>query len=239
MILLFMLQYIMIAMIQVNNGFVNLINSGKETFIKSKLDDLKEQIINGPVEDETKAFTTKAELARRYEDLKVRYQENNLADMEKYSFEMVMIKRLSFDTLGYSVSTVFTSFIFLLIIIYYTIKFLIMYIRRMLTVGFLIAISPLITITYAIDKAGDGQAQAFSAWMKEFVTNVFIQSIHALMYLVFIFSAIFIANEAPLLAIIFFGLLSRAEKIARNIIFQKIGGGTLGSLSEIMPIKKS
>ena len=50
--------------------------------------------------------------------------------------------------------------------VFQTISFLIMYIKRMLTIGFLIIIAPLITITYAIDKMGDGKSQVLDAWLK-------------------------------------------------------------------------
>ena len=43
-----------------------------------------------------------------------------------------------------------------------TVIYLFMYIKRMLTVGFLIIIAPLITITYSIDKMGDGRSQALN-----------------------------------------------------------------------------
>ena len=55
-----------------------------------------------------------------------------------------------------------------------------MYIKRMLTVGFLIVIAPLITITYSIDKMGDGKSQALNAWLKEFIYNVLIQTFHCI-----------------------------------------------------------
>ena len=51
------------------------------------------------------------------------------------------------------------------ILVYYQIKFFLMYFKRFLSVGFLFVISPLVTITYPIDKAGDGKAQAYSAWL--------------------------------------------------------------------------
>lgn len=78
-----------------------------------------------------------------------------------------------------------------------------MYFKRFLSVGFLIIISPLITITYSIDKAGDGKAQAFGTWLREMVFNIFIQIIHAVIYIVFIFSAAEIAKQIPLLGILF------------------------------------
>lgn len=66
-----------------------------------------------------------------------------------------------------------------------TIAFVLMYIKRTLVLGFLIVISPLITITYSIDKMGDGKSQALNAWMKEFIFTVIIQPFHCIIYLVF------------------------------------------------------
>lgn len=66
-----------------------------------------------------------------------------------------------------------------------TLAFLIFYIKRMLTISFLIIISPLITITYSVDRMGDGKAQALNAWFKEFVFSIIIQPFHCIMYLAF------------------------------------------------------
>lgn len=77
------------------------------------------------------------------------------------------------------------STIIYVVLIGVTILFLLMYIKRMLTVAFLIIISPLITITYSIDKMGDGKSQALNTWLKEFVFNILIQPFHCIIYLVF------------------------------------------------------
>ena len=71
-----------------------------------------------------------------------------------------------------------------------TMAFLFMYVKRMLTVGFLIIISPLITITYSIDKVKDGRAQALDTWLKEFMFTVLIQPFHCIIYLAFISTTI-------------------------------------------------
>lgn len=113
---------------------------------------------------------------------------------------------------------------------YYQFKFFFMYLKRMLTVGFLIVIAPLITITYSIDKAGDNQAQAYNTWLKEFLANIFIQPLHALLFLVFMYSISGIMERAPLLAIIFLASLSRGEQLFKTIF--KIEGGTMGALSK-------
>lgn len=103
-----------------------------------------------------------------------------------------------------------------------TIIFLIMYIKRMLTIGFLIVISPLITITYSIDKMGDGKSQALNAWLKEFVFNVLIQPFHCVIYLIFGNTAINLLTEqqtlaSAVLAICMVLFIFKGEKIVRDI----------------------
>ena len=63
-----------------------------------------------------------------------------------------------------------------------TITVLLMYIKRMITVAFLMLIAPLVTITYSIDKMGDGKAQALNTWFKEFSYTILIQPFHCLAY---------------------------------------------------------
>ena len=103
------------------------------------------------------------------------------------------------------------------VLVYYQVKFFFLYLKRMFTVAFLIVISPLITITYSIDKAGDNQAQAYNTWIKEFLVNVFIQPLHALLFVIFMYSVYGIMEKAPLLAIVFLAALSRGEKIVRSL----------------------
>ena len=66
-----------------------------------------------------------------------------------------------------------------------TIIFLITYITRMIKVGFLIVCSPMVTITYSIDRMGDGKAQSLAAWFKEFLYTVLIQPFHCILYYTF------------------------------------------------------
>ena len=111
----------------------------------------------------------------------------------------------------------FSLMLVYMILAFYQIKFFFMYIKRMISVGFLMVISPLITITYSIDKAGDNQAQAFKTWVKEFMINVFVQPLHAVLFLIFMYSIYGIMERAPLLAIIFLAALSRGEQLFRTI----------------------
>ena len=112
---------------------------------------------------------------------------------------------------------VVTSVVIIYMLTWYQAKFFIYYLHRTLEVNFLIVVSPLVTITYSIDKAGDGKAQAFSTFIKEIIMKSVVQIIHAVVYVAFIATAGVIATVQPLLAILFFAALSRAEKIARKV----------------------
>ncbi len=91
-------------------------------------------------------------------------------------------------------------------------KFLLFYLKRLITVGFLILIAPAVTITYPIDKIGDGKAQAFTVWFSELAVNILIQPIHALIYLVFMYTAGEIAKQSILVAAVFLFSLTKVEK---------------------------
>ena len=103
------------------------------------------------------------------------------------------------------------------IMVGYQIYFLIKYFKRLLTMGFLVMIAPLITVTYAIDKVGDGKAQAYETWKKMFISNAFMQPVHAFVYMIFMYSASEIATKAPMIALVFFIGILKAEDIFNKL----------------------
>lgn len=105
-----------------------------------------------------------------------------------------------------------------LVFAYFRLKFIYIYFKRFFTIGFLIIVSPLITITYSLDRAKDGKSQILNTWFTEFIGNVAIQPVHAGIYTVFIITAGEIFRIAPFLSIILFAMLSRAEKIVKNTL---------------------
>lgn len=130
-----------------------------------------------------------------------------------------------------------TQTIIYFVLVFYQARFFIMYVKRFFTIGFLIVISPLITVTYAIDRAGDNRSQVFQSWGKELAVNLFIQPLHAFLYMVFMFVAEEIAVVAPIFAIIFLMALSRGEKIVKTV-FNLRGMSTIHSMSETLKLKK-
>ena len=102
-----------------------------------------------------------------------------------------------------------------------TISFLIFYIKRMLTVAFLIIISPIVTVTYSIDKMGDNKSQALDKWIKEFVYTILIQPFQCLIYLVFAITAWDLMTNltmgSAILGIVMILFIHQAEDIVRAI----------------------
>lgn len=120
-----------------------------------------------------------------------------------------------------------------------TFSYFIYYVKRMVTVGFLIMISPLICITYSLDKIGDGKAQALNNWLREIVYNILIQPFHCIIYIAF-FSAIgelVDSNElriAPyILAFVVFQFMRKAEDILKKIFqFDTSSVGSVASTGQ-------
>ena len=124
------------------------------------------------------------------------------------------IENLTGGNMGYNI---FTTVVIIYIFTWYQAKFFLYYLHRTIEVNFLVVVAPLVTITYSIDKIGDSKAQAFGNFIKEISVKSAIQLIHAVLYVVFIATAGAIAVSQPILALIFFAALSRAEKIAKKI----------------------
>lgn len=134
-------------------------------------------------------------------------------------------------SLGYTWTYGLATGILYSILVGVSFGFLVMYIKRMITIAFLTLIAPIITITYPIDKMGDGKSQALNNWLKEFMFNVLIQPFHCLLYLIFVSSALEMLNGTlggGIFAIITIIFVYQAEGIIRKI-FGFGGASTLGN----------
>ena len=133
------------------------------------------------------------------------------------SFEIITLDVLLGNITTSSGWTFVTYSIVYWFLIFIQTKFFLSYLRRVVVVGFLIMISPLISIIYPIDKVGDGKAQSFSVWMNELAINIFIQPIHAFIYLIFMYTAGEIAKMSTLVALVFLLGLTKVEKIILHL----------------------
>ena len=126
-------------------------------------------------------------------------------------------------TLGVGITSLVSTGVYCMIVIQ-TLFFFVAYVNRMLKVGFLIIISPLISLTYSIDKMGDGRAQALNNWLKEFVYTILIQPFHCIIYIALIKTAFELVTGAASVTITSLpNLLQTAE-------FNKLANGVLAIL---------
>ena len=105
------------------------------------------------------------------------------------------------------------------------------YFKRIFIMAILIAIFPIIMIFYCIDKITDGKAQTLSMWFKEILSNIFIQSVHAVIYVVLVETGLKIYmndNNNWLLLMAAMLMIIPAEKILKDVF--GLNGSTLGQL---------
>ena len=112
--------------------------------------------------------------------------------------------------------TVAYTIIYVALIIY-TVIFTVVYYKRFLYTAFFTMIAPLVALTYPLDKIGDGKAQAFNMWFKEYTMNVIIQPVHLILYTVFVSSASNLAADNPVYALVAIGFLIPAEKFIKKM----------------------
>ena len=199
--LVFVLHYIMVFTIEFNNTLVDTIGQARGAVNTAG---------TGPVVSRILGWFTDAQ-----------------GDMVEHEFNSA-INALGANSFSLSASAGFGSAIGYVMLIGVTLIFLIMYIKRMLTIGFLIIIAPLITVTYSIDKMGDGKSQALNTWLKEFIFNVLIQPFHCIIYLIYVSIAVNLLTKERTLAgavfaVIMIAFIFSAEKIIKNIFNFKSG----------------
>lgn len=117
-----------------------------------------------------------------------------------------------------------------ILLIYLLVRFLIVYIKRFLTIGILTFLAPIVAIGYAIDKIKDNKSQSLSNWLREYTINVIIQAVHCLLYYLFITLAFNVAGKSLrgiLLALLLVNFVLKAEKIFKTIFGMKSKSGSL------------
>ena len=193
--LIFVLHYIMVGILTANDMLVQVFETAKE---KQETD-----------------IDTELGIYVKIEDL------IDGREQEPDSLENKLLAK-SFDSDRLTQGLLATLLYFMLNVM--TLMYIIVYIKRMISISILAMIAPIITITYPIDKAGDGKAQALNKWFKEFSFNVLIQPFHCVIYLVFVQNIYYVIMQSggiqfgkAIIAIMLFGFMYKAEDIVKSI----------------------
>lgn len=129
-------------------------------------------------------------------------------------------------------SAAYWGYAFLYIILTFeTVIFLYKYMKRVLWLAFLTMIAPLIALMYPVDKVGDGKAQTFNMWFKEYLFNTLIQPLHILLYTIFITVSSQLITTNVIYGIVAYAFMLTAEKFFKKMFgFDKASTpGGLGS----------
>ena len=148
-------------------------------------------------------------------------------------------------TLTYSTEVwkgIVATFLYLALV-WYLIKFIFIYFKRLFITVILIILGPITAAKYAYDKIkGNKGDTSLMLWVKEFTFSVMMQTVHALVYTIFVSIAINMAitGDAGLariiIALVFFNFMVKAEKLVRQImqLSGSSGGADFGDVSTDM-----
>ena len=149
----------------------------------------------------------------------------------KFTESLIGVARLRVQSANPGTAAVFC--LIYLVLVVYTVMFTFTYLKRFLYMAFLTMIAPLVAITYPIDRMGDGQAQAFNMWFKEYTMNAIIQPLHLILYTALISTAQDLVVKNWIYAIVAIAFLIPAEKFVKKMFgFDKAETpGTLGGFA--------
>ena len=199
--LLFMLHYIMAFTLFVTESITNLISSSATENVELNNNPKGKNGKTGPIKfNEDYTYNGK--------DYKKGDELTTVQNLTAYARFYVQIR---------DVKKSFTFLIIYLALVVYTVMFAIIYLKRVLTIAFLTMIAPFVAMTYPIDKMNDGKAQAFNMWFKEYLMNALIQPFHLILYTVLIGSAVDLASNNLLYALVAMGFLVPAEKLLKKM----------------------
>ena len=132
---------------------------------------------------------------------------------------------LTVKTMAYEIkaSTGWAGTIMYIVLIYYAIRFLYYYLRRLLHIFILVILSPIVAITSAIEKInknGSSKGGIYGSWLKDYVLTVTQQAVHAIIYVIFIMTILKLVETSLLgiiLSFVFLNFMLKAEKIFSKI----------------------
>lgn len=113
--------------------------------------------------------------------------------------------------------TFFAYAILYMILVAETLAFAIKYLKRVIYLAFYTMIAPLIALMYPMDKVGDGKAQTFNMWFKEYLFNSLLQPLHLLLYTIFIVGGQQLAHNHCIYAIGFYMFMLVAEGFFKKL----------------------
>ena len=193
MIILFSIHFMMLFMIRINESLVNMVH---ETANKLNAEQMEELNLMTLSEEKGKANYSNQELeVKVYEEIRTRAYDIRL-------------------TIG------LPGMIMYMALVYFAVRYTIVYVKRYLTIMVLTLMGPGIGVSYAFQKVFHGKAASYGTWLKEYILNIIIQTVHAILYSVFVSQALILALDSVsgmIIALVFLNFTLKADKTFRKI----------------------
>lgn len=206
-IILVSIHYIMWFIIQINDTLVGVIKDSANSINQVQLKQLY---------DKNDAKGEKKEISNEEIEISV-YEE---------------IRTRAYDP---KLSVGLSGMIMYMTLVYFAVRYSLVYLKRFLTLVVLTLMGPPVGVAYALQKAISGKSSTFKAWMTEYIMNVIIQSVHALIYAVFISEALVLSLQSVagmIVALIFMNYALKAEKLFKQIFKMSSEGSLLESAEQ-------
>lgn len=256
MCLVFVLHYIMVFLVNINENIIDVIKTATEknqsVYIIKFDDDMDE--------DRKKSFMkslyekTEGEFNENYVDESGNSfmkseddptKDSNIKKAKGIIWVTNLVGRIRISAQNQDGTTEYLGYaIAYIVLVIYTVFFAFTYLKRVLYMAFLTIIAPLVAMTYSIDKITDGKAQAFNMWLKEYIFNLLIQPMHLLLYLIMISMAYDLAATNIIYTLVAIGFMIPAEKFVRKMFgFEKaqtpgLLGGAAGAALTMSGMQK-
>lgn len=234
-VLLFVMHYVMAGSNLIVKKVTELISSAKRPFYVALIEDDGGKLKKGLESDKNISALRSYGLLGENESIDTIFTEINDKSFLKWSTNLMGVARLHAQESKDS-GIIFVGYACIyIILVLFTIYFSFTYLKRVIYMAFLTLISPLVALTYPIDKMNDGKAQAFNMWFKEYIFNLLIQPLHLLLYTVLVSSALQLATVNIIYCIVAISFMIPAEKLLRKFFgFEKaqtpgLLGGAAGS----------
>ena len=247
MCLVFVLHYIMVFAVNINESIVKLVNSAiDQNKYAIALDDLKNkgafiEVVEG--NSDLKQGLVDANNNAIYDENGNDVSGAGEPAMFIWPTNLMGMIRMSSQMQNGSVEYVGYALAFL-VLVFYTIFFTFTYLKRVIYMAFLTVIAPLVAMTYSIDKIADGKAQAFDMWLKEYIFNLLLQPVHLLLYMLLISMSFDLAGKNIIYTLVAIGFMMPAEKLIRKMFgFEKAStpgflGGVTGAAVTMNALQK-
>lgn len=202
-ILIFTMHYIMYFAININETLVNIVRESANAVNKVQLAELADTKDGSEVEKSNQDIEIDV-----YEEIRTR------------AYDMKM-------TVGLVGMIMYITMVFM------AFKYTLIYIKRWLTLAVLTLMAPGIGVAYALQKTLSGKSSSLKTWLTEYILNLVIQVVHALIYAIFISAALAYSLQnvsGVIIALIIMNFSLKAEGIFRRIFNLDPGNkGLLGS----------